>query len=75
MGAVMTEVVKLFPSLNIDGVFYLFAGLCLICLIFVYFFCPKIKGITLENIEGLFNKSKEAKSPKFVEVKFPVNQV
>ncbi|CAI5728233.1 unnamed protein product [Peronospora destructor] len=27
MGAVMTEVVKLFPSLNINGVFFLFAGL------------------------------------------------
>ncbi|KAL4118772.1 hypothetical protein PRIC2_011094 [Phytophthora ramorum] len=75
MGAVMTEVVKLFPSLNIDGVFYLFAGLCLICLVFVYFFCPETKGIMLEDIEALFNKDKTAKSPEFVEIKSPLNQV
>lgn len=73
MGAVMTEVVKLFPSLNINGVFFLFAGLCLICLVFVYFFCPETKGILLEDIENLFHKSKNANSPNFVEVKSPAN--
>ncbi|KAE9149204.1 hypothetical protein PF006_g6300 [Phytophthora fragariae] len=73
MGAVMTEVVKLFPSLNINGVFFLFAGLCLICLVFVYFFCPETKGILLEDIEMLFHKSKNANSPNFVEVKSPVS--
>ncbi|RLN20602.1 hypothetical protein BBJ28_00026286 [Nothophytophthora sp. Chile5] len=73
MGAVMTEVVKLFPSLNIDGVFYLFCGTCCICLAFVYFFCPETKGILLEDVEVLFHKDKSAKSPGFVEVKSPVN--
>ncbi|KAG6609691.1 Sugar transporter [Phytophthora cinnamomi] len=73
MGAVMTEVVKLFPSLNINGVFFLFAGLCLICLLFVYFFCPETKGILLEDIEVLFHKGKNANSPNFVEVKSPIS--
>ncbi|KAK1940048.1 Sugar transport protein 7 [Phytophthora citrophthora] len=71
MGAVMTEVVKLFPHLNINGVFFLFAGLCCICGIFTYFFCPETKGILLEDIEALFD-SKKAKSPGFVEVKSPI---
>ncbi|KAL4093979.1 hypothetical protein PRIC1_011408 [Phytophthora ramorum] len=70
MGAVMTEVVKLFPHLNINGVFFLFAGLCCICGVFVYFFCPETKGILLEDIEELFDKNK-AKSPAFVEIKSP----
>ncbi|ETO75410.1 hypothetical protein F444_08990 [Phytophthora nicotianae P1976] len=67
MGAVMTEVVKLFPHLNINGVFFLFAGLCCICGIFVYFFCPETKGLMLEDIEVLFH-SEQPKSPAFVEL-------
>jgi len=63
---------KLFPYLNINGVFFLFAGLCCICLVFVYFFCPETKGVMLEDIEELFHKKASAKSPAFVEVKSPV---
>ncbi|RLN55902.1 hypothetical protein BBJ28_00026329, partial [Nothophytophthora sp. Chile5] len=55
MGALMTEVVKLFPSLNINGVFFLFAALCAISGVFVYFFCPETKGLMLEDIEALFH--------------------
>jgi SP family sugar:H+ symporter-like MFS transporter len=72
MGAVMTEVVKLFPHLNINGVFFLFAGLCCICLVFVYFICPETKGVMLEDIDELFHKGARSKSPAFVEVKSPV---
>ncbi|CAH0489072.1 unnamed protein product [Peronospora farinosa] len=71
MGAVMTEVVKLFPHLNINGVFFLFAGLCCICGVFVFLFCPGTKGLLLEDIEVLFGKNK-AKSPHFVEAKSPM---
>ncbi|CAI5709234.1 hypothetical protein KXD40_004791 [Peronospora effusa] len=70
MGAVMTEVVKLFPHLNINGVFFLFSGLCCICGVFVYLFCPETKGMMLEDIELLFN-SKKPKSPGFAEIKSP----
>ncbi|RLN45592.1 hypothetical protein BBJ29_007456 [Phytophthora kernoviae] len=73
MGAVMTKVVKFFPSLNINGVLFLFAGLCFICLAFVYFFCPETKGIQLEGIEMLFHKGKNASSLNFVEVKSPIS--
>ncbi|CAI5709292.1 unnamed protein product [Peronospora effusa] len=68
MGAVMTEVVKLFLHLNINGVFFLFSGLCCICGVFVYLFCPETKGMMLEDIELLFN-SKKPKSPGFAEIK------
>jgi hypothetical protein len=49
--------VKLFPHLNINGVFFLFAGLCAVCGVFVYFVCPETKGVL----------------PEFVEVKSPVD--
>jgi len=73
MGAVMTEVVKLFPHLNINGVFFLFAGLCACCGVFVYFFCPETKGLMLEDIEALFNKNAPTatKSPAFAKVESP----
>ncbi|KAE8911222.1 hypothetical protein PF010_g12276 [Phytophthora fragariae] len=72
-GAVMTEVVKLFPYLNINGVFFLFAGLAVCCGVFIYFFCPETKGIQLEDVEGLFNRGySTSTSPSFVEVKTPV---
>ncbi|KAE8979143.1 hypothetical protein PR002_g24501 [Phytophthora rubi] len=72
-GAVMTEVVKLFPYLNVNGVFFLFAGLAVCYGVFIYFFCPETKGIQLEDVEGLFNHGySTSTSPSFVEVKTPV---
>ncbi|KAF0697426.1 Aste57867_11906 [Aphanomyces stellatus] len=55
MGAVMIGIPKLFPYLNINGVFYLFACLCSCACVFVYFFCPETKNVLLEDIELLFN--------------------
>ncbi|EEY65180.1 Major Facilitator Superfamily (MFS) [Phytophthora infestans T30-4] len=71
-GALMTEIVKLFPHLNINGVFFLFAGLSVCCGVFVYFFCPETKGLLLEDIEELFHSRTSAKSPAYVEAKSPV---
>ncbi|ETM39864.1 hypothetical protein L914_14068 [Phytophthora nicotianae] len=72
-GALMTEVVKLFPYLNINGVFFMFAGLALLCGLFIYFYCPETKGILLEDIETLFSRSNHtATSPSYVAVKTPV---
>uniref|UniRef100_K3X9T4 Hexose transporter 1 n=1 Tax=Globisporangium ultimum (strain ATCC 200006 / CBS 805.95 / DAOM BR144) TaxID=431595 RepID=K3X9T4_GLOUD len=75
MGTCMTWVVKLFPSLNINGVFFLFCGTCICSGVFVYFLCPETKGILLEDIEALFHKGdgyKKNASPKYVEVESPV---
>ncbi|CAH0475363.1 unnamed protein product [Peronospora belbahrii] len=72
-GALMTEVVKLFPYLNINGVFFMFAGLSMCCGIFVYYFCPETKGLLLEDIENLFKKPRaNTKSPAYVDAKSPV---
>ncbi|KAF1326628.1 Major facilitator superfamily, partial [Globisporangium splendens] len=54
MGVCMTWVVKLFPSLNINGVFFLFGAMCTASGVFVYFLCPETKGMLLEDIEVLF---------------------
>ncbi|EEY57538.1 Major Facilitator Superfamily (MFS) [Phytophthora infestans T30-4] len=73
IGAAMTEVVKLFPYLNISGVFFMFAGLALLCGLFIYFYCPETKGIRLEDIETLFSRSYHtATSPSYGAVKTPV---
>ncbi|GAB9476525.1 hypothetical protein Gpo141_00013589, partial [Globisporangium polare] len=75
-GAIMTQAVKVFPSLNINGVFYVFAGFCAIAVVYVYFMCPETKGLLLEDIEKLFHsggaKDLEA-SPKYVQVASPVH--
>ena len=73
MGAVMTFVVKLFPSLHINGVLFLFAVTCTGCGTFVYFFCPETKGILLEDIDTIFNGGKAAAhdSTKYEEVATP----
>ncbi|KAF0717221.1 Aste57867_2423 [Aphanomyces stellatus] len=55
MGALMIGILKLFPYLNINGVFYLFAALCTCAGTFVYYFCPETKNLLLEEIELLFN--------------------
>ncbi|KAJ0393704.1 hypothetical protein P43SY_007546 [Pythium insidiosum] len=70
----MTFVVKLFPALNINGVFFLFAVTCTGCGVFVYFFCPETKGMLLEDIESLFvsGKKPHSASPKYVEAETPI---
>jgi len=64
MGTAMIGIPHLFPYLNINGVFYLFAVLCCCCFVFVYFFCPETKGLLLEDIELLFNGGHENQTPR-----------
>ncbi|OQR86399.1 Major Facilitator Superfamily (MFS) [Achlya hypogyna] len=54
MGALMIGIPKLFPYLNINGVFFLFAALCALAGTYVWFKCPETKGLLLEDIEPLF---------------------
>ncbi|KAI9909823.1 hypothetical protein PsorP6_010076 [Peronosclerospora sorghi] len=71
MGVVMTWVVKLFPSLNINGVFFLLASTSILSGMFVYFKCPETAGILLEDIESLFNGiARHKNSPKAEETHF-----
>ncbi|CAK4679051.1 hypothetical protein LEN26_001429 [Aphanomyces euteiches] len=58
MAAVMIEAPKLFPTLHVNGVFFLVAFLCLCGCVFVYYMCPETKGVGLEDIELLFNVNK-----------------
>jgi len=70
MGAFMIGIPKLFPYLNINGVFFLFTALCSCATIFVWFFCPETKNILLEDIELLFH----ARNSKTVELASPVEK-
>lgn len=59
-------VLLLFPTmLQVfrGSVFYLFAGICVVCLIFMWMFVPETKGKTLEHIEReLFHVGERAES-------------
>jgi SP family sugar:H+ symporter-like MFS transporter len=54
MGTIMSYILELINPLGIHGVFYLFSGLCLLAVIFVYLFCPETRGILLEDIDDAF---------------------
>lgn len=41
----------LIQSLGAHGTFWLYSAMCVLCLIFIYFFVPETKDITLEQIE------------------------
>ncbi|KAL9961390.1 hypothetical protein ACROYT_G030315 [Oculina patagonica] len=45
-------------ALSIQGVYWFYAGCCLLGFIFVYLLMPETKGKTLEEIEALFDKDR-----------------
>jgi SP family sugar:H+ symporter-like MFS transporter len=51
----MSYMLELIAPLGIHGVFYLFSGLCLLAVVFVYLFCPETTGVLLEDIEAVFD--------------------
>jgi len=55
VGIVMSYMLELITPLGIHGVFYLFSGLTLLAVIFVYLFCPETRGVALEEIEEVFD--------------------
>ncbi|OQR82373.1 sugar transporter, partial [Achlya hypogyna] len=80
MGSLMIGIPKLFPYLNINGVFFLFSALCVVAYVFVYFKCPETKGVLLEDVEHLFakgvparhaRKMLDAQSAKYLEATTP----
>jgi len=43
-------------TINNQGVYWFYAGFCLLAFLFVYLLMPETKGKSLEEIEALFNK-------------------
>jgi SP family sugar:H+ symporter-like MFS transporter len=54
IGMIMSYILELITPLGIHGVFYLFGGLTLFAVVFVYLFCPETRGVLLEDIEEVF---------------------
>jgi SP family sugar:H+ symporter-like MFS transporter len=68
MGTIMSYILELITPLGIHGVFYLFSGLTLVAVVFVYLFCPETRGVLLEDIEQEFDnfKVKDRKIVKLI---------
>jgi len=47
-------------------VFYLWGGLCTICFVYAYFLIPETKGLTLEQVDRMFEETTPRKSAKWV---------
>ncbi|KAM3362751.1 hypothetical protein P3S68_017605 [Capsicum galapagoense] len=47
-------------AITIGGTFFLFCGVSVVALFFVIFFCPETKGKSLEEMESLFTRRKNA---------------
>ncbi|UJR10030.1 hypothetical protein I4U23_014253 [Adineta vaga] len=56
MGIIMAYILELINPLGIHGIFYLFSGLTLVAILFVYLCCPETRGVLLEDIEDIFDK-------------------
>uniref|UniRef100_K3X7K1 Hexose transporter 1 n=1 Tax=Globisporangium ultimum (strain ATCC 200006 / CBS 805.95 / DAOM BR144) TaxID=431595 RepID=K3X7K1_GLOUD len=54
MGAAMTFVVQLVPSLRLSGLFFLFAATCAASALFVFFVCPETKDVDVDDMDALF---------------------
>lgn len=51
-------------AITIGGAFYLYAGMAVLALFFVYFCSPETKGRSLEDMEEIFSKHSIAKNSK-----------
>lgn len=51
-------------AITIGGAFYLYAGMAVLALFFVYFCLPETKGRSLEDMEEIFSKHSIAKTSK-----------
>ncbi|KAM3285514.1 hypothetical protein P3S67_024313 [Capsicum chacoense] len=47
-------------AITIGGTFFLFCGVSVVALFFVIFFCPETKGKSMEEMESLFTRRKNA---------------
>ncbi|KAJ1329345.1 Monosaccharide transporter [Microdochium nivale] len=47
-------------------VFYIWGGLCTCCFVYAYFLIPETKGLTLEQVDRMFEETTPRKSAKWV---------
>lgn len=56
-------------------VFYLWGSLCTICFVYAYFLIPETKGLTLEQVDRMFEETTPRKSAKWVPSSSYANQM
>lgn len=47
-------------------IFYLWGGLCMTCVVYTYYLVPETKGLSLEQIDRMFEESTPRTSSKWV---------
>lgn len=57
---VSATLLTLFKSMTHAGTFWLYSGACTLGWLFVFFFLPETKGITLEEMENIFSSRKRS---------------
>ncbi|MFP4485986.1 MAG: sugar porter family MFS transporter [Campylobacterales bacterium] len=55
-GLVMGTALSFMQAFGNASIFFVFAGFCLLSMLFLYFFVPETKGVTLEQIEAKLKK-------------------
>ena len=55
-GLVMSQALSFMARFGNASIFYLFAGFCVLAVLFVFRFVPETKGVTLEEIESNLKK-------------------
>ncbi|ERM94341.1 hypothetical protein AMTRI_Chr04g189530 [Amborella trichopoda] len=48
--------ISLYKAITVGGAFFLFAGICFLAFLFIFFFLPETNGRTLEEVSDLFAK-------------------
>ena len=56
-------------------VFYIWGGLCTCCFVYAYFLIPETKGLTLEQVDRMFEETTPRKSAKWVPTTTYANQM
>ena len=47
-------------------VFFIWGSLCVVCLVYAYFLIPETKGLSLEQVDRMFEETTPRKSSKWV---------
>jgi len=55
--AIAMSFLSIYKTLTIGGAFFMFAGISILALVFIYFFLPETKGKALEEMEMVFSKN------------------